>query len=151
MPITITVPRLGWSMDEGTFVGWLKKDGDTVKAGEPLFTLEGDKASQEIEATDSGILRIPPDAPKTGGTVSVGTVLGYLVGENERSWPSEAAPRLGTISAEPAADASPKEAAAAPAAVPAQAQAEAGGPASAVAISPRARRRALELGVDYSR
>lgn len=53
-------------MDKGTFVGWLKQDGASVKAGEPLFTLEGDKASQEVEATESGILRIPPDAPKAG-------------------------------------------------------------------------------------
>ena len=34
MPLPITVPRLGWSMDEGTFVGWLKKDGEKVKVGE---------------------------------------------------------------------------------------------------------------------
>ena len=36
MPIEITVPRLGWSMDEGVFVGWLKKPGDVVKAGQAV-------------------------------------------------------------------------------------------------------------------
>ena len=82
MPIEITVPRLGWTMEEGTFVGWLKKDGEPVRAGEPLFTLDGDKALQEIEATDSGVLRISPDAPKPGSTVSVGALLGHLLVES---------------------------------------------------------------------
>ena len=83
MPLEITVPRLGWTMEEGTFIGWLKKDGEHVRSGEPLFTLDGDKALQEIEATDSGTLRIPPEAPKPGSTVKVGAVLGYLVVETE--------------------------------------------------------------------
>ena len=99
MPITITVPRLGWSMDEGVFVGWLKPDGAVVKSGEPLFTLEGDKAAQEVEATDSGILRIPPDAPKAGDTVSVGAVLGYLVVENESSPAAENSPKAASAGA----------------------------------------------------
>ena len=72
-------------MDEGVFVGWLKKDGESVKMGEPLFTLEGDKAAQEVEATESGVLRIPADAPKAGATVSVGAVLGYLIGRGEEA------------------------------------------------------------------
>src|SRR6185369_9227983 len=83
MPIEITVPRLGWTMEEGTFVGWLKKDGEPVRAGEPLFTLDGDKALQEIEATDSGVLHIPPNAPQPNSTVRVGELLGYLLAENE--------------------------------------------------------------------
>ena len=45
MAIEITVPRLGWTMEEGTFLGWLKQEGDYVRAGEPLFTLEGEKAT----------------------------------------------------------------------------------------------------------
>src|ERR1043166_2472628 len=79
MPKEIIVPRLGWTMEEGTFAGWLKQEGDLVRSGEPLFTLDGDKALQEVEATDTGILRIPPDAPKPGTTVRVGALLGYLV------------------------------------------------------------------------
>lgn len=79
MHYEVTVPRLGWSMDEGTFVGWLKREGDLVRAGEPLFELEGDKATQPIEALDDGVLRIPPDAPKPGDVVPVGKVLAYLV------------------------------------------------------------------------
>ena len=66
MPIEIIVPRLGWSMEEGAFVAWLKKDGEHVNAGEALFSIEGDKAVQEIESIDSGILRIAANAPKPG-------------------------------------------------------------------------------------
>ncbi len=60
MPVEIKVPRLGWSMEEGTFVEWLKRDGEFVEAGQPLFAIEGDKAIQDVEAIGSGILRISP-------------------------------------------------------------------------------------------
>ena len=83
MASEITIPRLGWNMDEGIFVGWLKADGQPVKAGEPLFNLEGDKATQEIESLEAGILRIPPDGPKDGEKVAVGAIVGYLVGPGE--------------------------------------------------------------------
>jgi pyruvate dehydrogenase E2 component (dihydrolipoamide acetyltransferase) len=79
MPIEITIPRLGWNMDEGVFAGWLKPDGDTVRAGDPLFSLEGEKATQDVESIDAGVLYIPPDAPKAGQTVAVGTVIAYLL------------------------------------------------------------------------
>ena len=83
MPIRITVPRLGWSMEEGTFSEWLKHDGDSVVAGDLLFVLESDKASQEVESLDSGVLHIPTDAPKPGDKVIVGQLLGYLLAEGE--------------------------------------------------------------------
>ena len=83
MPINITLPRLGWSMEEGKFLAWLKQDGDLIKEGEPLFTLESDKAAQEVEAIDSGILHIAPDGPKPGDIIKVGHVLGYLLAEGE--------------------------------------------------------------------
>ena len=70
-------------MEEGKFLAWLKKDGDFIKEGEPLFTLESDKAAQEVEAIDSGILRIPLDGPKPGDVIKVGHVLGYLLAEGE--------------------------------------------------------------------
>ena len=66
MAIEVRVPRLGWNMEEGVFVAWHKKDGEAVKAGDPLFVLEGDKATQDVESTDNGILRIPPGAPREG-------------------------------------------------------------------------------------
>jgi pyruvate dehydrogenase E2 component (dihydrolipoamide acetyltransferase) len=66
MPIEIKIPRLGWSMEEGTFVRWLKKDGDAIRPGDILFELEGEKATQDIEAVDAGVLRIPASGPKPG-------------------------------------------------------------------------------------
>ena len=85
-------------MEEGIFVAWLKQDGEAVRAGEPLFTLDGDKALQEIEATDNGILRIPPEAPKPGATVKVGALLGYLMGESEAPSATATSPRTETPS-----------------------------------------------------
>ena len=46
MAIEITVPRLGWTMEEGVFLGWLKQDGDAIRAGEMLFRLESEKADR---------------------------------------------------------------------------------------------------------
>ena len=79
MSIPITVPRLGWNMEHGTLVEWLKADGDTVKPGDMLYRLEGEKSVEEIESFDSGVLSIPPDAPKPGDSVAVGAVLGVLL------------------------------------------------------------------------
>lgn len=83
MAYEITLPRLGWDMEEGALAGWLKADGEWVNAGELLFNVEGDKAVQEMEALDSGFLRIAPNAPSIGEKVPVGTLLGYLVPKEE--------------------------------------------------------------------
>lgn len=83
MANAITIPRLGWSMEEGVFVRWLKNDGDVVRPGDAVFELEGEKASQDIEAVDAGVLRIPLDAPKPGTVVAVGAVIGFLVSPGE--------------------------------------------------------------------
>ena len=85
MATEVTIPRLGWNMEEGTFIGWLKSDGQHVAVGEPLFSLEGDKAAQDIESLESGILRIPPAGPHGGEKVTVGTLIGYLVAPGEPS------------------------------------------------------------------
>lgn len=78
MASEIRIPRLGWSMEEGLFVGWLKPAGAYVAEGEPLFELEGEKALQEIASLDAGYLRHASDCPAAGTTVAVGTVIGYL-------------------------------------------------------------------------
>src|SRR5690349_10241701 len=83
MPHSITIPRLGWSMEEGVFGEWLKTPGEYVRAGEMVFVLEGEKAAHEIESFDSGILCIPQGAPQGGETVRVGQVIGYLLAEGE--------------------------------------------------------------------
>lgn len=83
MAIEITIPRLGWSMDEGIFVQWLKNDGDMITAGDMLFVIEGDKATQEIESFDSGVLCIPEGVAVEGDVVQVGQVMGFLLAEDE--------------------------------------------------------------------
>ena len=83
MSIPISIPRLGWNMEEGVFGGWLKQNGDTVQPGDRLFTLESEKATEEIECLDAGILSIPADAPKPGDRVAVGTVIGCLLSTQE--------------------------------------------------------------------
>jgi pyruvate dehydrogenase E2 component (dihydrolipoamide acetyltransferase) len=84
MPIEITIPRLGWSMEEGMFSQWLKAAGEMVQSGDPLFALESDKVTMDVEALDSGILYWPPDAPQPGGLVKPGQVIGYLLAEGEQ-------------------------------------------------------------------
>ena len=54
MAIELVMPRLGWTMEEGTLVEWLKQDGDQVEIGDMVFTVESDKALNEVEALDAG-------------------------------------------------------------------------------------------------
>jgi len=89
MPIPVVVPRLGWTMEQGVFVEWLKRDGDFIQMGDPLFVLEGEKATQDIESTDVGILKIPAKSPKSGDIIAVGAMIGYLLAEGE-AWHDEA-------------------------------------------------------------
>src|SRR4051794_40602123 len=83
MAVPITIPRLGWSMEEGTFGDWLKGSREQVNAGEPLFSLESDKVTMDVESLDSGILFLPADAPKPGDVVKIGELIGYLLAEGE--------------------------------------------------------------------
>jgi pyruvate dehydrogenase E2 component (dihydrolipoamide acetyltransferase) len=144
MAIAITIPRLGWNMDEGVFHGWLKHDGDLVRAGESLFTLESEKATEDIECLDSGILRIPLGSPKDGDPVRVGDVIGYLVEPGEAP-PFEKEQRqvkeaVIQASESPAGQLTSKLA-------DHQVRFKGRDPA----ISPRARRVAGELGVDWAK
>ncbi len=77
------MPRLGWDMQVGSVAEWLKRDGERVAAGEPICMIAGDKATTELEAVDSGILRLSPRSPEPGVEVPVGTVLAYLVAPGE--------------------------------------------------------------------
>jgi pyruvate dehydrogenase E2 component (dihydrolipoamide acetyltransferase) len=142
----IQIPRLGWSMEEGVFVEWLRADGDTIEPGDVLFNLEGEKAIQEIESIDAGVLRIPADAPAEGDTVLVGQVIGWLCAEDEDP-PAEfpavdsAAADDGPPDSPPVPSAGPVETAVAAAPAP---------PTRRPASSPRARRVASELGVEWT-
>ncbi len=136
MAYEVRVPRLGWSMEEGTFVRWLKQPGDVVAAGDLLFEIEGEKALQEVESIDAGTLYIPPDAPQPGSTVAVGAVLGYLLA------PGEAAPAPSPAAGQPEA--------AGPPADKADANNGNGSSAALPAAGPAVRRLARELGVDLA-
>ena len=57
MAKVVVMPKLGLTMTEGTVSKWLKKVGDTVTEGEPLFEVETDKLTNTIEASASGVLR----------------------------------------------------------------------------------------------
>jgi nucleoside-diphosphate-sugar epimerase len=150
MPIEIIVPRLGWSMEEGAFVAWLKKDGELVRAGEPLFSIEGDKAVQEIESIDSGILRIAVDCPQPGEAIRVGDVLGHLVSADEaaaaRVIPSTTIARSAG-ERPPTQTPSATQTSAAPRPVPVTSIVQSG---KIPTISPRALRVAAELGIDWT-
>ena len=150
MPVEVVVPRLGWSMDEGTFGQWLKRDGDFVARGEALFVLEGEKSAQDIESFDEGILRIPPDAPQSGDAVKVGQVLGFLVAKGE------AAPFEGESEAQgierPQAAAKVEIAVAGEISRDVQSQRHVrASQATGVKASPRARRLAAQLNVDWTK
>jgi pyruvate dehydrogenase E2 component (dihydrolipoamide acetyltransferase) len=84
MAYEIVLPRLGWSMESGRLAEWLKKDGDVVQVGDMIFSVEGDKAIQEVEALENGILRILPDGPGFDQEVKVGTLLAYICQPGEK-------------------------------------------------------------------
>jgi pyruvate dehydrogenase E2 component (dihydrolipoamide acetyltransferase) len=138
-------------MDEGIFLGWLKKSGDPVKSGEPLFALESDKAAFDVEATDSGILHISKDAPQAGSVVQVGLRIGWLVAEGE-TLESDAPPTQELSPQQrPTGVASPEIGSFIPVDDSRPAKDQHPEIAAAPVISPRARRRAAELGVDPAR
>ena len=56
MASEVKLPRLGQGMESGTIVKWLKSEGDQVEKGEPLYELDTDKVTQEVEAEASGVL-----------------------------------------------------------------------------------------------
>ena len=57
MPTEVLVPPLGQTVDTLIFVSWYKQEGEAVRQGEPLFVVETDKATLDVEAPASGILR----------------------------------------------------------------------------------------------
>lgn len=71
----ISIPKLGWTMEEGTLTEWLVEDGAPVTAGEPLYLLETDKVENEIEAPATGLLR---QAATAGEVYPVGTEIGTI-------------------------------------------------------------------------
>ncbi|MEX2661026.1 MAG: biotin/lipoyl-containing protein, partial [Vicinamibacterales bacterium] len=76
MSVNIVVPEVGESIVDARVAKWLKKEGDTVAAGDPLVELETDKIDLEVAAPQAGVLgRI---AHQDGADVKVGDVLGTI-------------------------------------------------------------------------
>src|SRR5215204_5968685 len=92
MSVSVTMPRLGESVSEGTVTRWLKKEGERVEADEPLLEVSTDKVDTEIPAPASGVLssiRVGEDE-----TVEVGVELAVIDegGSAAASAPAQQAP-----------------------------------------------------------
>jgi pyruvate/2-oxoglutarate dehydrogenase complex dihydrolipoamide acyltransferase (E2) component len=75
MAVEVLLPKIGFSMNEGTLAEWLVEDGARITEGQPLYTLEADKSANEIESPASGTLKILAAA---GEVYTVGTVLAMI-------------------------------------------------------------------------
>ena len=117
MPIEVLMPALSPTMTEGKLANWLKKEGDTVKAGDVLAEIETDKATMEVEAVDEGTLgKILVEAGTDG--VAVNTPIAMLLEEGESAEDAKAAsaPKPEAKQEEPKAEArAPQEEARVPA------------------------------------
>ncbi|WCN80091.1 2-oxoglutarate dehydrogenase, E2 component, dihydrolipoamide succinyltransferase [Micromonospora sp. LH3U1] len=133
MPVSVTMPRLGESVTEGTVTRWLKQEGDTVEVDEPLLEVSTDKVDTEIPSPAAGVLsRIVVGEDETA---EVGSELAVISGEGESTGGGEAAPQeqAPAESVEPAAE--PTAAAEGTADQVAQDEAPAEAPAPAAASS----------------
>ncbi|MBT9291467.1 pyruvate dehydrogenase complex dihydrolipoamide acetyltransferase [Prosthecodimorpha staleyi] len=161
MPVNILMPALSPTMEKGNLAKWLKKEGDTVKAGDVIAEIETDKATMEVEAVDEGRIAKILIAEGTAD-VAVNTPIAILAGEGEdlaaaaagggakpapAAQPAPAAPSAATPA--PVAAAAPTPAAPVAASAPAIAPAAATG-ANRVFSSPLARRIARDGGIDIA-
>src|SRR6476619_735567 len=76
MAVSVTMPRLGESVSEGTVTRWLKKEGDRVEADEPLLEVSTDKVDTEIPSPAAGVLQSIKVAEDE--TVEVGSELAVI-------------------------------------------------------------------------
>ena len=135
MLVDVVLPNLGFGMEEGQLLAWLKAPGDAVRKGEPLAEIEGDKTTVELEALADGVLEQQLVPAET--TVPVGTVLARI-----RSGARAA------VSSAPAAPAPPAAKATAPPPPPPRRESVAApSPAPRLRVSPALRRLAREHGI----
>ena len=141
MATVVIMPKQGLMMEEGTITQWLKKEGETVTAGEPLFEMETDKLTITMDAEAGGTLLkiIHPEGDVVPITQPI-AVLGQ---------PGEDISALVGSAATPAAEAAPAQEAA-PAESPAAAPTAGRAPGERVFSTPRARLRAEENGIDVA-
>ena len=145
MATEVILPMLGETMNEGTIVAWSKDEGEAVRPGDVLFSVESDKATLEVEATTAGFLRkiLAP----AGSTVPVLSLVALITATRDEVVSAPA----GQVAAAPRpAAAAPSKTSDAPAPI-----GESPSPAPLLAgrhtASPRARRAARERGLDLSR
>lgn len=141
MPTEIIMPKVDMVMETGTFVEWLKKEGETVKQGEPLFVIMTDKSAIEVEAPADGALA--GLTAKADDVIPVSEVIGYILGAGE-SLPAA------VTKAVPQAAVPPQPEAAGIAAGPAAQAGGGAGPAvvEPVRATPLARSMARQMGID---
>jgi pyruvate dehydrogenase E2 component (dihydrolipoamide acetyltransferase) len=135
----VKLPRLGQGMEAGTINKWLKSEGDTVAKGEPLFEVDTDKVTQEVESDFAGVLLkivLPSGEAPVGQTIA-------FIGEQGEEVPAEPA-GAGSASGKPEPAETPRPAPSA------SAQAEAQTNGGRIKASPLARRIARERGVDLA-
>jgi len=142
MAETITMPKLGFDMAEGTLVRWVIAEGEEVKKGAVLAEIETDKATVEVDSAYEGVLR--RQLVNEGDAVPVGTPIAVVGGADEKI-------DLAALTA--AAETAAKPAEGEPAQPEAAAEAQAAAPQGEVATgrlkaSPLARRMAEEKGID---
>ena len=92
MQIEVKIPSVGESVQEAVIAEWYKKDGDAVKKDEPLFVIETDKVTLEVEAEADGTLRIKV---AEGETVSIGQVVAVIDTEGAEAGAEEAGAKEG--------------------------------------------------------
>jgi pyruvate dehydrogenase E2 component (dihydrolipoamide acetyltransferase) len=96
MASEVKLPRLGQGMEAGTITKWLKSEGDTVAKGEPLFEIDTDKVTQEVESDYEGVLlkiALPEGEAPVGQTIAWIGQQGEDVGEVEAPAPQEPGPQ----------------------------------------------------------
>jgi pyruvate dehydrogenase E2 component (dihydrolipoamide acetyltransferase) len=139
MAISVVMPALEMAQENGKLLAWRKNEGDRVRKGEPLLEIETDKAVVEVEAPGDGILA--GVTAQVGAVIPVGETIAWLVA------PGEKPPSATVATAAPGARAT---SAAHAAATPAIQEKKPPMPAAVPQISPKARRLAKELGVDFA-
>jgi len=147
----VKLPRLGQGMESGTIVRWLKSEGDQVKKREPLYELDTDKVTQEVEAEADGVLLkivVEEGEVAVGKTIAVIGQAGEDVSIAEAATTSKSLATVGATASSDGGSAAP----AAPPSAPIQVVAEGGVETrlARVKASPLARRIARERGIDLS-
>lgn len=158
MSIEITMPRLSDTMEQGTIIRWMVKEGDSVSAGDAIADIETDKATMEMQVYDDGT--IAKIIIAEGQTVEVGTIIALVAEEDEElsdvaaSAPTAKATSQSSSREEDVVTPTPASTPVAIESEPAaslQTQAEIAAPSSGngrTRISPVARRLAEDHGID---